>query len=181
MSLVKKIHNCIKKKFSKPNTRSEVQVMQLTLESLRRPNFEPEEFIQSATATVFKLNNEPTYVHLTALMKVADKMQDIRNILGEPVAITSAYRSFKVNDAVGGSRNSLHCQGLACDFTINNFTPVEIVLALQEAEFDLDKCFVERGCVHIQFQMNDNNNRNFFGSATKVAGEWVVSDKVKAV
>jgi hypothetical protein len=66
-------------------------------------------------------------------------------------------------------------QFLACDFNIKGLDPYEAVLKIKESKVSIDKCFEERGCVHIQICMDESKNRNFFGTATKVDGKWVVT------
>lgn len=44
-----------------------------------------------------------------------DKLQALRDMLGEPMLITSAYRSPAHNKKVGGVKNSMHLQARAFD------------------------------------------------------------------
>lgn len=45
--------------------------------------------------------------------------QIVRNAIGSPLYVTSGVRSPEVNDMVGGSKNSSHLKGLACDISTN--------------------------------------------------------------
>lgn len=153
----------------------------LTLESLRRKNFAPEEFINSDTAEKLGIRNAPDYNQIIAGMALADKMQQLRDAIGKPFKINSAFRCTELNLAVGGAPNSWHQQFLACDFNIEGMEPHEAVLAIKATNVSVDKVFVERGCVHMQTNQNDTKNRNFFGSAVKVNGEWKVIDKIEKV
>jgi zinc D-Ala-D-Ala carboxypeptidase len=155
--------------------------MKLTFENLRRKNFSPQEFLRSETAERLKINNLPDYGQLTAGMSLADKMQEIRDAVKRPIKITSGFRSRELNKAVGGSPNSWHCQFLACDFNIEGLEPVEAVLLIKETGISVDECFVERACVHMQTNINEALNKNFFGSAVRKNGKWVVSDKIEKV
>lgn len=158
----------------------------LTTENLRRPNFNSEEFIFSAKAAASlkdsnpsnDIDNTPNQNQLIAGMVIADKMQELRNKINLPIIISSGFRSPALNKAIGGAPNSWHMQFLACDFNIKGLNPYEAVLKIKESKVSIDKCFVERNCVHIQTCMNESKNRNFFGTATKVNGEWVVSEKL---
>lgn len=47
--------------------------------------------------------------------KLVDRLQIIRNLLGESITITSGYRCKAHNTKVKGSINSLHMQGIAVD------------------------------------------------------------------
>lgn len=133
----------------------------LTKQSLKRPNFSPDEFFVSDT--VYRLNNdkdpnndiknypkENEQEVLENLMLVADMMQDIRYLLGEPIKINSAYRCKELNDIVGSTDRSQHLQGLACDFVCPRFgKPRDIVQHLFKKGVVVDQCFDEGSWVHI--------------------------------
>lgn len=162
---------------------SEIETSSLTIESLRRKNFAPSEFLKSRKVdesladddTNNDIPNTPNQAQLHCGMKLADKMQELRNAIGKPFDITNGFRSPQLNKVVGGSKTSKHMQFLACDFNIKNMTPLQAVEAIQESGVSVDRCFVERGCVHAQFCMLDSDNDNFFGYATLIKGEWVVT------
>jgi len=153
----------------------------ITIENLRRKNFSPEEFLHSDTAKKLGIKNEPNQNQLIAGMVLADKMQEFRDVIEKSFKINSGFRCPELNAAVGGAPNSLHQQFLACDFNIAGLEPHEAVLAIKATKISVDKVFVERGCVHLQINLNPTKNRNFFGSATQINGEWVVIDKIKKV
>lgn len=144
-------------------------------ESLTRKNFKPADFFVSDKAKQLKINNETDNLNiLTCLNKVADKLQEIRDKIGVPIIINSAYRCPEVNKAVGGSATSWHQQGLAADINAKGYTQEQLVRWIKNQKISVDKCFVERGCVHLQFNLQDSKNRNFFGTAELVNGKWVV-------
>lgn len=155
-----------------------MSVSKLTIENLRRKNFAPEEFINSNIAAKLKIKNIPNYAQLTAGMVLADKMQQLRDAINKSFHITSGFRCAELNKAVGGALNSWHMQFLACDFNIQGLEPYEAALAIKATKISIDKVFVERGCIHMQTNINDAKNRNFFGSAAKINGQWVVTDKI---
>ena len=80
------------------------------------PNFSYKEL--TTTNTGFK--NEATGNNLARLRSLSHKLQYIRDIVGKPLYINSAYRDKLVNSAVGGSRTSFHCIGSAADVSIMN-------------------------------------------------------------
>jgi len=145
----------------------------LTRESLRRPNFKPNEFFASDKAKMLGVDNYPSSSEeiaiLTALMSTADMMQEIRELLGTPIDINSAYRCKLVNDAVGSKDTSQHRLGLACDFTSSKFgTPEEIMIFLHKNKFLADQCFCEGSWIHISRALTKqafgiNPNRAMYG------------------
>lgn len=50
------------------------------------------------------------------------RLNAIRDAIGIPIIITSAYRCVKHNKKVGGVSSSYHVQGRATDITVKNFT-----------------------------------------------------------
>jgi hypothetical protein len=50
--------------------------------------------------------------------ELLEKLDYLRNLIGEPIKITSAYRCESHNDRVGGKSNSSHLKGLAVDVKI---------------------------------------------------------------
>jgi len=74
------------------------------------------EFTRSDTASRKGIDNTPSDEHLTNLHRLAETLEEVRELLGYPIIITSGYRSPALNRAVGGVSNSSHAQGLAADF-----------------------------------------------------------------
>ena len=176
-----------------------MSISKAIIENLRRKNFAPEEFLKSQKADASlkdkdpnnDIKNIPNFGQLTAGLCLADKMQKLSDAIaktfGKRLAfnITSGFRCPELNKAVGGAPDSWHIQFLACDFNIAGLEPHEAVIELKAVcerdKISVDKVFVERGCVHMQTNMNDTKNRNFFGSAVKVNGEWIINDKIEKV
>lgn len=136
------------------------------MNNLKRKNFSPHEFFVSDTARKLGIENYPTdnvEDVLKNLESTADMMQEIRDLLGHPIVINSAYRCKTVNDAVGSNDKSQHLKGLACDFTCKGFgEPKTIVKFLKEKEFKVDQCFNEGTWVHIS-RIRDVKNRMMYG------------------
>lgn len=79
-------------------------------------NFLYEEFIRSEIAEKYNIDNEPKRDDIKeCITKLAQTLQKIRDKLGEPIHISSGYRCKELNDMVGGSTNSDHLFGCACD------------------------------------------------------------------
>ncbi|WP_018249710.1 YcbK family protein [Orenia marismortui] len=52
--------------------------------------------------------------------ELVEKLQKLRDNVGQPLVINSAYRNADYNQKVGGSPNSQHLFGKAVDISLNN-------------------------------------------------------------
>lgn len=74
------------------------------------------ELTKSSTADQKNINNTPNKEHKDNLIALVDNILDpLREAYGKPIIVTSAYRSQKLNQAVGGSKTSQHLLGQAAD------------------------------------------------------------------
>jgi zinc D-Ala-D-Ala carboxypeptidase len=64
-----------------------------------------------------------------------ERLQALRNRLGKPLIVRSAYRSPEHNRAVGGAKRSKHLEGTAFDIGMSNHDPVAFEAAAREAGF----------------------------------------------
>lgn len=114
------------------------------------PHFTLAEF----TVTNTGLDNTPTGEVLDRLYLTADRMEKVREVLGNnPIIITSGFRSKAVNKAVGGVANSDHMNGYVLDFTCPRFgTPYEVCKEILAHKIKFDQLIHERRrWVHISF------------------------------
>jgi zinc D-Ala-D-Ala carboxypeptidase len=111
------------------------------------------EFIRSDTAARRGIDNTPSPVVLTNLKLTAIGMEKVRALLGTPIIISSGYRSPELNAAIGGSTQSHHMQGLACDFTCPDYgSPIEICRRIAAADAVVfDQLIYEHSWVHVSF------------------------------
>lgn len=95
------------------------------------PHFALAELTKSSTAERLGLDNTPPPEVLPALTRTAEMLERIRSTLGVPVTVTSGYRAWAVNKAVGGVTTSDHAQGRAADIVAPRYgTPLQIARAL---------------------------------------------------
>lgn len=74
------------------------------------------EAVKSNTATRLNLNNAPNEYHISNMVGVAvNVFEPLRKFVGGPIKINSMFRSEDLNNAIGGSTSSQHCQGRAID------------------------------------------------------------------
>ena len=88
-----------------------------------------------------------------------DKLQALRNKLGRPILVTSAYRSKAHNAAVGGAQESLHLQGKAFDIRMDNHDPGEFEVAARAVGFTGFGFYPKQGFMHI-----DTGRERFWGT-----------------
>jgi zinc D-Ala-D-Ala carboxypeptidase len=78
-----------------------------------------------------------------------DKLQALRDRLGKPLIIRSAYRSPEHNRAVGGAPRSKHMDGTAFDIAMTNHDPVAFEAAAREVGFLGFGFYPRSGFIHI--------------------------------
>jgi hypothetical protein len=75
-----------------------------------------------------EFDNTPNDAELENLKRLADMLEQVKVVLGgKPIMINSAFRSKKVNDAVGSKDTSQHRIGCAADLRVPGMTPDEVV------------------------------------------------------
>lgn len=146
----------------------------LAIKSLDRENFRGEEFVRSNTADRLNIKNIPTQEQLRNGSKLADSAQELRTKIALPLEITSGFRCVELNKAVGGSPRSKHKDFLAFDCKSRGLTPNQLARRIRKTGVSIDKCLIEKDCVHVQICEDSSKNRNFFGVATKIKNKWVV-------
>lgn len=88
---------------------------------------------EELTSTQTGLYNCPvTSSHLGNLACLWDTLNYLRNILGRPIVVNSAFRSPEVNKAVGGATKSLHLQGRAADIRCSPLYMDELWSAIEQ-------------------------------------------------
>ncbi len=98
-------------------------------------NFTLEELTRSSTADRLGLRNIPTEDDIENLRILAQTiLQPLRDHLKRPITINSAYRSPKVNSAVGGSPRSQHMVGQAADIRVANMEVKELVEIIKDLD-----------------------------------------------
>jgi zinc D-Ala-D-Ala carboxypeptidase len=90
-------------------------------------NFSLAEMVKSETALRQGLDNTPGDVEIANLKRLAENvLQPVRNHYKRGVKVNSGFRHPNVNAAVGGSRTSDHCKGMAADIEIPGVANAEL-------------------------------------------------------
>ena len=103
----------------------------------RWPNFSPAEIACRGTGQL-KLNPE-----------ALDRLQALRDALGKPLIVLSAYRSHEHNRAVGGAPRSKHMDGTAFDISMANHDPAAFEAAARAVGFLGFGFYPRSGFMHI--------------------------------
>lgn len=115
-------------------------------------HFTLEEMTRSSTAIRLGLANDPPDEYLPHIRQVAEALEVIRAHFGQPIHVTSCYRSPEVNKAVGGSPTSAHRFGFAADFTVQGIPNKEVCEWVRDNLPEYDQVIYEfgpRGWVHL--------------------------------
>lgn len=94
------------------------------------PHFTLEELTASETAERNGWDNTPGEAELANLKRLANLLEQVRALVNKPVMVNSAYRSKKVNDAVGSKDTSQHRLGCAADIRVPGMTPDQVCRAV---------------------------------------------------
>lgn len=78
----------------------------------KKTNFQIKEFACKDGTDLIKIDDE-----------LVEKLQIIRSYYNKPVIINSGYRTNVHNKKVGGSANSQHLLGKACDIVVKGISP----------------------------------------------------------
>ena len=135
----------------------------LDISILDRKNFDAEEFINSSTAKSEGIdNNVYDPVVLANLNRTADKAQEIRQLLNQPIKLTSGYRCLKLNRFLGSKDTSQHLKGQAIDFYCPAFkNNALIVQKLKEHNLVVDQCLMEGSWIHLSIREFGANRNQF--------------------
>ena len=139
------------------------------------PNFSLEELTFTQVASRRGLNNTPSEKVKDNLERLAFFLEQVRKLFNKPLLISSGYRSREVNEAVGGSKTSQHCEGCAVDFNVKGMSPSAVVRAIVDTSVPYDQVILEfDSWVHISIPtvkgstsrrqalvIDNNGKRNF--------------------
>lgn len=115
-------------------------------------NFSLNEFV--------KVEKPPIYIVENYLV-IASLLERVRAHFNKPIRITSGYRTPEENVRVGGSPNSLHLKGRACDFVID-ITPQEALIIpslIPVGEFILYVSPDHKKITHIHYALPSVSNK----------------------
>lgn len=140
-------------------------------------NFSLHELSKSETALRMGFDNTPTKEAEAHLKLLCDNvLQPVRDHYKKGVKVNSAYRSPESNAAVGGSKTSDHCKGMAADIEIPGVANADLAQWIMD-NLDYTQLILEfytpgipdSGWVHVSYDPNNLKKQEL--TATKVAGK----------
>lgn len=115
--------------------------------------FSLREMVFSKIAEDNDIDNTPTPDVLEKLKYTASQLDKVRELLGNPVNISSGYRCLQVNRRLGSKDTSQHLKGEAVDFKCELFgSPKKVFEAIRKSDIHFDQLILEfNSWVHISF------------------------------
>lgn len=141
------------------------------------------EATKSDTATRKGIDNIPTEEHFANMQHVANTIfEPLRDFFGKPIAVTSFYRSPKLNKAIGGASTSQHCNGEAMDIDGDVFGGVsnKSIFAWIKNNCKFDQLILEfvgadgtGGWVHVSLKRNVENRNQILVASKDAKGKTI--------
>ena len=129
--------------------------------------FKLEEFLISKTAKKKSIDNFPSWEVVEHLSELAWFLDDIRDVWGSGIIITSGFRCEALNKAVKGVKTSIHKIGYAADIYPSNgkFEEFKIVVKNWIEDKNFDQCIIEKNSnddqwIHIGLYNNKGQQRH---------------------
>lgn len=130
-------------------------------------NFSLAEMTKSDTALRLDMDNTPGDEELANLQALCENvLQVVRDAYGVGVKVNSGFRHPDVNAAVGGSKTSDHCKGMAADIEIPGVANADLAEWIVE-NLEFRQVILEfytpgipdSGWVHVSYNPNDNKKQ----------------------
>jgi len=128
-------------------------------------NFSLLELTSSETAARKGIDNTPTVAVTINLRYLCENvMQPLRDWYAKSINVSSAYRSPKLNKAIGGSSTSDHCEGRAIDFTLPKEDYKKVFEYIRN-NLPFDQLIWEMGndeapqWIHVSFRLDNNRKQ----------------------
>ena len=127
-------------------------------------NFTYSEFTDSRIAEGFHIDNSipSEYVKQNINALVTLLLQPLREACGHTLKVNSGYRCKKLNDLVGGSKNSQHIKGQAAD--IASDAPIRLARVVLDRGLDFDQMILYPNFIHLSYTLERANRKQILYS-----------------
>lgn len=112
-------------------------------------NFTLEELCHTSCGLV---NDPSTYQIINLCFGANNILQPLRNYLGKPISVNSAFRSVQVNKSVGGVSNSQHIDGCAADIRVSPLDMIKVMKWLKDCKF-CDQVLQGKSFIHVSWSI----------------------------
>ena len=123
-------------------------------------HFSKEEFTRSETADRLVIDNTLPDDLIETAKYTLSRLEEIRQVYGKPIIITSGYRCQELNKAIGGKPNSQHLKAEAVDL---KWDPN--LYKLIRDRFSFDQLIIEKNSrtkwIHLSFKLSNERNQSF--------------------
>jgi hypothetical protein len=106
-------------------------------------HFTWDEVTFSETASREGIDNSLPFELKQNALSQSELMEKVRELLGQPIFITSWYRCDKLNSFLGSSVKSDHRLALACDFKSPFGTPYQVCKKIESSNIDFGQLIHE--------------------------------------
>jgi len=124
------------------------------------PHFTLAEMLESQTArrkNITEQFNPPPEVITNLRLLCKNVLEPLRMAVGQPIKVSSGYRTLRLNRAIGGARNSQHLVGEAADIQGITLTNRQLFNKIKQLKLPFDQLIWEFGndqnpaWVHVSF------------------------------
>lgn len=142
-------------------------------------HFSLAELTSTSKTDLLESNYNDAQKYIDNLTLTANMLEEIREILGVPLIVTSGFRNEALNKAVGGSKTSKHKLGLAAD-VIPKIISVEAAFQrLMETKPTLaKKIIIEKvkntKWLHCQAKILNNEELEFYTTSNGIVFDKIV-------
>jgi zinc D-Ala-D-Ala carboxypeptidase len=142
-------------------------------------HFSIEELTSTSKTNLLVANYNDAQKHFDNLLLTANMLEEIRDILGVPLRVTSGFRNEALNKAVGGSKTSKHKLGLAADI-VPKIISVEVAFnkLMENKPILAKKIIIEKvgstKWLHCQSKVLKNEELEFYTTSNGLKFDKVV-------
>lgn len=113
------------------------------------PHFSLAELTASGKADQLGIDNTPSPQIVENMHRLATLLEEVRDLVGAPVHVSSGYRCVLLNKAVGGETASAHLLGLAADIYVEGVPHKLLAQRIRDSGIEFDQLIYEIDWVHV--------------------------------